>query len=268
MNYLALTGLLAQALTLFDGAFLSRTLQLTASTTPASVSGLRLWLKPESLSGANGTGISTWADSSGNSWSPTNTTSASMPYITNNVLNGYQGLYFDGGDWLKCPGAANGLARNVTGCTIVGVVKRDSGTTSRAFFTIERNAAGSSRFYAYVDIANQIQAGGRRLDSDSFAGFGSTYAMGAGFFWQVAVADYSNAKGFLYYNGTSAHTNASWQTSGSTSDTDSNALTVGAFSNVAEPWVGVIVEIAVYNRALSASDVATLDEYFTAKYGL
>lgn len=56
--------------------------------------GLTIWHRPETLSGANGTRVSQWDDSSGNNYHSYSLASTNEPYVTNAVLNGFAGLRF------------------------------------------------------------------------------------------------------------------------------------------------------------------------------
>lgn len=67
-------------------------------TLPNELSQLEMWLKPETLTGnTNGTPVSTWTDSSGNSRSLTSS-STRRPTYNANALNSLGGLVFDGVD--------------------------------------------------------------------------------------------------------------------------------------------------------------------------
>lgn len=237
-----------------------------SSLGPADVTGLVLWYKPESLSGANGTAISTWTDSSANGWDMTNAVAGKQPYITNNVANGYAAAYFDGTDFLFAEGGALASWNNVSGATLIAVLKTNS--VAGAVLFVSRNSLGSSRFYIYAS-SGKPTLGGRRLDTDSFQTLGSTDVYSSGFLSHEGWVDYSNSDASVYTNGTLAASTSTFQTSGNTSATDSLNISMGGINTTpSEPFTGWITEAIFYNRAISSGDRAIITAYLEAKYGL
>src|SRR4051812_19518760 len=73
---------------------------------PTDISGLKLWLKADSLSLNDGDAVTTWTDSSGNSNTASQGTAANKPTYKTAVLNALPVVRFDGSnDYL-------GVARN------------------------------------------------------------------------------------------------------------------------------------------------------------
>lgn len=255
-----------QALSLADPASFWNT--SSDSPTPDDVSGLKLWFKPESLSGSDGTAISTWTDSSGNGWDATNSTAAQQPYITNSVANGYNAIYMDGGDILQVLAGGNAILNNKPGVTVYGLVKTNSTSAgAKSFFHFSRNTSGSTRFYPYLN-GSSVTGGGRRLDTDGFAAMGSTYASPSGWYLFEVIGDYADSAGYVFVNSVPVHTNTSWLTDGNTSATDSANIRIGGVATGTESWVGWVSEIVVYDKAVTASDRNVLSNYFKTKYGL
>lgn len=253
-----------QVLTLADPALNASASQ--ASQGPDSVSGLVLWYKPESLSGANGTAIATWTDSSANGWDMTNAVSGKQPYITNSVANGYAAAYFDGGDVLFAEGGALSSWRNVAGATLIAVVRTNSVSSLQGIAFAGRNVAGSARAYLFSN-SGKPAVGGRRLDSDSFASSMAGDLLPGGWTLVEAWIDYSNSDAATYTNGVLAGSTTSFQTDGNTSDTDSAAVCLGGISaSPGEPFIGWIAEVMMFNRAISSADRSIISSYFVQKY--
>lgn len=248
---------------------LSKKASSTAS--PSDISGLVLWLKPESLSGADGTAISQWDDSSANAWHATNSVSGGQPYITNAVINGYNAAYFDGGDSLRLSGASVSILRNKPGCSVLAVVNRNTTAAGDKYILhIQRNAAVYARFLVGLTGNTNVTAGGRRLDTDSFAYFGSAHPSPlATWYVHEAIGNYSDSHALTLVNATPVHTNTAWLTDGNTQDTDSaNMNTVGGASSALNLWIGWIAELVVYDAALSESDRQTVEGYLRNKYAI
>lgn len=66
---------------------------------PDSISGLKLWLKADAITGSNdGDSVTTWTDSSGNTNNATQSTAANKPTYKTNIINGNPVVRFDGVD--------------------------------------------------------------------------------------------------------------------------------------------------------------------------
>lgn len=270
MNFLGFV-ILAAVLTLADPAFLGRTSATISSVEPDDISGLQVWLKSESVSGADGSELAQWNDSSANAWHATNSVSAQRPYVTNSVLNGYAAAYFDGGDALKLPSTSVGILRNKTGCSAFAVVSRNSTAAGDKYiFHFCRNSAGSTRFLMGYTGNTNVNAGGRRLDTDSYATFGSTYPSPlTTFYVHEAIGNYSDSHGRMLINGTSVHENTSWLTDGSTSDTDgTDANWIGGSTPGFSPFTGWMAELIIYDRALSDTERQSVEAYINTKFAI
>lgn len=65
---------------------------------PTDISGLKAWYDASTLTGADGSSVSTWLDSSGNEANMFQSTTAAQPTLQTNELNGRNVVRFDGVD--------------------------------------------------------------------------------------------------------------------------------------------------------------------------
>jgi hypothetical protein len=125
-----------------------------------------------------------------------------------------------------------------------------------------------------VDNAAQASGwhyGGRRLDADGgdFNQSASDYN-GTSFYIAVAQHRYAVAQKQLWINGASENLDTSFQTAGSTSNTDSSVATgIGFNSNASTSFfAGDIAEIIVFPTALSTADRQAVERYLSNKYAI
>ncbi|CAN7324471.1 hypothetical protein LJR168_001768 [Pseudoxanthomonas sp. LjRoot168] len=115
---------------------------------------------------------------------------------------------------------------------------------------------------------NTIYGGGRRLDSDSLQTLTDSINYGTGYGIAGTVLDYANSDGFAWVNGSAAGSSTSFQTSGNTSATNSQAWNIGATGANLNPHLGRIGEIILCNTALGTSDRQKLEGYLAHRWGL
>jgi len=247
--------------------FVSKLNAAAAASDPSSISNLQVWLKAESLAGANGTATSPWADSSGNDYSPTNQ-GTGRPYVTNSVLNGYNALFFATNQWLQFPPSAHGISSNVPGMTIVAVHQR---TITSAFLRILVFVATGGSPTATRSLIGEfngdLRADGKRLDADAYVGNTNGNA-GASFYASTILVDFSAADLFMYTNGVPSYTNASFSTAGNSQALASQRMRIGADGGGGNAWVGRLAELIVYNRKLTPTELAAVHAYLRAKFAL
>ena len=70
--------------------------------------------------------------------------------------------------------------------------------------------------------------------------------------WYHLVGTYDGANGRIYIDGTEKH---SWETTGSISITNINGALIGKTGNNAYYFNGLIDEVRIYNRALTAAEI-------------
>jgi hypothetical protein len=167
--------------------------------------------------------------------------------------------------------ASLNVFRNVSGGTAFVVGKIDNIVGSQVFFAASRNGSNSqARLVIDTDpAASSWRAGGRRLDADGFNASTSASSWDTNVNVLTGVLDYGNSDSFLYENGTLLNSNTSFQTNGTTSDTNSDAVHIGATGGGLVSFLdGVIAEMILYQRALSAAERQRVERYLGKKWGI
>jgi hypothetical protein len=240
---------------------------LASGFNPKSIAGLGLWLDASVTSSLtfNGDTVSEWRDLSGSGRHFSQATAGSQPDGNSRTQNGLRVLDFDGNDFLTGNSATLNLTRNVSGLTVFAVVKEDVIASNVTLF-FASTGGGLTRL-SVRNFGTQKTAGGRRLDADSFASTGDNLRTTNPLVSSV-VADYANADLFLYESGTLTASNTSFQTAGTTSDTDSTGVAIAGNLAGAEGLNGFFSEVVVYQRALPTTERQKIEGYLAWKWGL
>jgi hypothetical protein len=242
-------------------------------TTPADVTGLRLWLKADAITGlADGAAVGTWSDSSGLGNDATEGTGGFQPTYQTNEVTGLPCVRFDGTDDRLSIVPANMLAasNNAAGFTAFAYVNLSTASfASRDIYSISNGVDGTAvriKFGQRAATLGEWSMSGRRLDADVAQNLvGNQTQTG----WQLitVVSDWANDDAFIYRDGNLEASTTTWLTAGNTSATNALAARVGcAPSGGSEFWIGDIAELVVYDNAVSTTDRLNLWAYFQAKY--
>lgn len=245
--------------------------------TPAQLSTLAAWYDASdatqlfdatsggSLVAADGT-VARIEDKSGNAFHLTQAAAGARPTRKTAVRNGLDVLRGDGWDYLF-RGTTN-ILRNVAGATLAAVVAPKDAANEFGMLYVSTSNANITRAHITVNTANALRSGGRRLDTDSFAGGnGGSYTADE---WMVLIArfDYAAATLKLYKNGgTAVMSLLTFQTAGNTSDTDAGAVSLFSIYT-AQIITADFGESLICNSALSDADLNTLGSYLAARWGL
>lgn len=216
------------------------TLTSRAPIQPNSVSGLLLWLKPESLYLNDGDPISTWPDSSGN-YNTASATGSERPTYKTSIVNGKAVARFDGlDDYLTL----------TTGLT----------TVRTAILVIKWTAGGA----AWVPVLGSSSVYDFHGDSPGDAQYFSTL------YTSSSVLSGSTFDNGIYSQPSSLTKNLSnfrvieIQTTGNTS-VDQISKDRSIAGRVIK---GDIAEVMLYNSVISSADRVGIESYLSAKYGL
>lgn len=215
---------------------------------PASISGLKVWLKADAINQTDGSAVSSWPDSSGNANNATQATGTNQPIFKTAILNGRPIVRFDGtNDNLKTAAFASPLSVS----TIFVVAKMSTADQIQYFYdgitTTNRNAL------LRYDAANGGQL-------DQFAGTEVFGAFVKGSF-VVLSSVFNGASSATYNNGASI-------ISGNVGTQTLTGLSVGADRINVAFLNGDIAEILVYDSALSSTDRAKARTYLSQKYAI
>jgi len=240
----------------------------TATPTPGPfpTSGLKLWLEADAGVTLNGSTVSQWADQSGSGTNASQGTSASQPILVANALNGKPAVRFDGSnDYMTFNLPINGL----TGMTVFLV------SSNRA-----NQTAGSSQAEYAAIFWNETTSWGTvylsPFQSQVAWRFGTTQvynrqiytrpsSVGSGYTRTTMKHDGPAGTDTLYVNGVQVQS-ATGKLSALTGHQDTGNLGRGYNNNTY--FNGDIVEVLVYNRALSDSERQSVEQYLDGKYNL
>jgi len=225
-------------------------------------SGLSLWLKSDVGVTLAGSGVSQWADQSGNGRNATQTSSTSRPTVVANALNGLPALSFDGvNDFMTFTMPVNGL----TGMTVIVVAAnsadRAGGSTnaeSSAVFWNEVNSWGSiylSPFQTNVKFRFGTGQTGNLPSYTRPASIGNAFS--------VSTAIKNRTTDSLYVNGALVVSQSGKLTTIANTQSLGN---IGRGYNNNTFFPGLIAEVIVYNRALSDAERQAAEGYLTSKY--
>jgi hypothetical protein len=211
-----------------------------------------LWLDAETLSGSDGTQISTWADRSGNSRDATQATGGAQPKLYNNVLNGKKVVRFDGVDDVMEVDLTNPISQPIT----IFAVTKQSGLPSvngRVIHSSDPNLAGSTFFPL-----------GLNSSGNHLWNFGTDTVTGVSFSSNFAIYGViaNGSQSATFRNG------ASLFTGNPGSNGIARYLYVGNLQSGLRGLNGDIAEILIFSTALSALNRQRVERYLGAKYAI
>ena len=254
-------------------------------TDPRDLPGNVLWLDGSDVDGdfvSGGTFVNgtTWIDkSTASNADASQSTASATPAVLSSSFNGLTAVEFDGNDFLDIASTAFGALRNVEGATMIGFLATDVQSSNRALRALMISSgansaatrAGISLFDSFgtsVGGTGDFGLAGRRLDSDGFQRIEGGSVIPSELASVTGVFNYLNGEATLLVDG-EVETQASFQSAGTTSDTDSLNIRVGADAALGSPrgfFNGQIAELIVYDRVLDASELASVQAYFAQKW--
>jgi hypothetical protein len=235
----------------------------SGGNTPLTIPNLGLWLKADVGVTLVGGAVNAWADQSGNGRDYS--APATRPAYSG-TLNGLPVLTFNGStDYLTGNAASLNIARNVSGVTMIAVVKYATGGADQRLCLIGTNSASNVRA-GISSMSSQYRTSGRRLDSDSAQGSNAGTVTGS-FAIQAGIFRYSVATAGVGVN--SVVSDFAFQTAGNASDTDSARTAIGVDLQLTGNFLnGDIAEIIVYQRAISVEERNSVERYLSVKWGI
>ena len=213
--------------------------------------------------------VTAWADQSGNGRHFAQATATSQPLYQPD--QGLSAPYFDGtNDLLSGNAASLNLTRNLPGFTLFHVIRYvgSPDTTRRMGFWASNNAA-AARVTLEKTATDTNSTGNRRLDADGSQAV-SGVSVPATRIIQCARFQYTATTLRGYMNGTQFAASTSFQTAGSTSDTDSGTVGIGGQGTGVGtlPMVGPIFSVLAYQRALTDLEKIQVTQYLGRQYAI
>lgn len=225
---------------------------------PNLISQGALWLDAADLNSITKDGsnnVSQWTDKFGNS-NATQGTGANQPVYTANILNNKPIIRFGGNDFLNLASAIHTLTNNNNTCFVVA----NTTTTNATQRLLSMSEAGSSRYNLQFDsTVGQISFQSRNA-------FGSAVSIGS-----MTETNFNIIRGrragttqAITFNAGTEQTNAS-----GADESGIDAATIGAFTDgTTNPLTGDIAEIIIYEKSLSESEIRSVEQYLSLKWGI
>jgi hypothetical protein len=259
----------------------SVTLTATGAAAPSSpvTSGLQLWLKADAGVSTNSSGtVTNWADQSGNGNDAAQDDSTNAPLLVTNEVNGKPVLRFEGSPiymTVQPSASINTLAGDVTTFAVIRIDdysvrqalwnETDPGTDIPGPNDWWIDPTGSPIVYrgdslgmvGHTDLSTWV---GQPLT------FVPTTAPSAFFILGWVAPNSDQALIFLFNDQTNA---AIYYSYTSVPAEVGNPLMIGTCGDhVSEQLKGDMAELLIYDRALSSTEVATVEDYLARKYGI
>jgi len=217
---------------------------------------LSAWFKADSLSGADGSSVSSWTDSSGNGNNASQATSARQPTLQTNELGGLPVVRFDGTNDIVSDGDISALDVGTGDIWVAALFKCTD--QSNVDFIFEK---GTTQFAVVGTKAGNLQlrlGGTSNIPSQSDGNWSRTE-----FVLATGSRVSSTCTGFV--NG-SPMTTTNTTNTGSISNSD--VFDIGASAVGGNPMQGDIAEILVGGATLSTENREKIEGYLAWKYGL
>jgi hypothetical protein len=241
------------------------------SFSPTSISNLSVWLDAadsNTITFDTGVDIEKWATKSsfGNA-DMEQPLPGEQPTYVSNVQNGLPAVRFTTAQWMESGGS---ITLSPAQTWFVSVRPLDSGNVFYMSHGIETGAFGYGSYLwgSNADFAALVRSGGSRGIQDVVSGGASPFTVGS---WQIAS--------FVVRNTSAVASNdIYWNINGTTRSTAFNATGSGVLSgsisrrlilnDLNYPSSNEVGEILIYDRALTTSEVAQVQNYLGFKWGL
>lgn len=232
--------------------------------------------KADSLTGADLSAVSSWAESSGAGLpAAVQATSANQPKLRVGALNGHNTVEFDGtNDFLSLSGSALALAQNAANLIVFIAYKLPVTTVTTGPRTLLSLSSGTSTAANRVTVQTHNAslfpiAGGRQLDANSLISVAGSSQLTTGKLGVLTGSFQWSANDlFLYDDGNLIASTLAFQAVGSTSNTPSLAGAIGANAvGGAEFFSGQIAEMIIVNAVDTPTVRANVHTYLYNTYG-
>ena len=228
---------------------------------PTLLPNLQLWLDASDTSATNivesGGLVSQWSDKSGQGNNVTGS-GAARPTTNATTKNGKNVLDFNGNDSLVMPSALHSISNSDNTIFLVSKRNTEDGSGDRV---IECATAGTiDIIHSYSSVAGQYLYKNRNTPGGD-----------------VVISGLTNTDFQLFTSIHSGTTSQSLSVNSGTADTNSNGEDVATTDECAigsnaqsdgSFLIGSIAEIIIYNRALTATEVASVNNYLSNKWGI
>lgn len=241
-----------------NSSVLSVLFQANNNTNAIPRSGLMLWLDANNSLTLSGSDVTTWADISGSQNNATQSTSLDQPTLVTNAINGLPAVAFNGSSqFLQLPA---GFANFTSGCSIFVVTNPTTVSTGARFIDFGNGSASNN---VLLDEPSSSGAALYVYNGSSPTNVTSSSAITLNQFQLLEAVHNGTASATISTNGVFGAQNNSMNSINNTSRANNY---IGQGSGGGNYFQGQIAEILVYNRAVTASEQASIEGYFLGKY--
>jgi len=201
----------------------------------------------DNLTGADGSAVSVWTDSSAFAWKLRQITTASQPTLKANIINGHQVVRTGASGWMQC--ASFGPFAMPT--TIMAVAKTSGTTGQRTLFSAVVSTAVQSIYIDSTRLTWGLSAGAAAVGGDP-----------ADNNFHILTAHFENGYASLSVDGIPVNV---------VSGVGSNALygmLLGQNNGGGSYWNGDVARVKVWNAKLTPDQEAAEGAALAATYGL
>jgi hypothetical protein len=233
---------------------------VTAVSSPTEISGCVLWLDgaDNATITASGGLVSQWTDKSA-SGAVLQASGSARPTLSSTGFNGRQALVFNGTSTNMASASAYTATNGLSGMTRIAVCQNVSGNSVAA-----RVFSGGSDMF--INMNGSWRAA---VDSTSSTNFVSSTTFSSGSVLPAGVyADVFSSSAITQYGLGSLATLTVSGTIPSTTGTGTPTLHVGSNIGANFFWNGPIAEVIYFNRALTRAELARVEAYLAAKWGI
>lgn len=224
---------------------------------PTNLTGNQLWLDASDLSTiTTATGVSVWADKSGNGNNATQGTADDQPATGATTQNGKNILDFDGTETLILPSALYAIPADDS--TIFVASKRASEDVSiDAMVGMGEDGVNNGYFLVYSSASGSIIFRNRQL-AGTVTSAGNTNTN-----FNINRGRRSGTTQAVAVNGGTEVTATT-----ATDPTTVDIALIGGTASASLFLIGSIGEIIIYNRSLSTAEIAAVENYLTNKWAI
>ena len=223
--------------------------------------------------GSNSAFVDTWYDQSGNDRHASQASTTLQPRIVNagtiDRINSRPTVLFDGSN--DCLGVTTGLNlfQNVDFAYHFSVVKYTAVPTAvQNLFMATVNGSGAARFNIGNSAGSKQRTAARRLDADTTANLDTTVNITTNPTLYFSFVRYVIRDAAVRINNVSNTSNATFVSSGSTSNTASTTIRIGSNAGGTNTFNGSLSELILYNTAPPSVRLSNMNTSIMSYYGI
>jgi hypothetical protein len=218
-------------------------------TIPTDITGLKLWLKADSLALSDGAAVTSWTDSSGLG---NHAVTGDAPTFKTNIVNGLPIVRFNGSsNYLDSPASAS-----LSALTVFVVAKRSASAGTYTMVGAHTSGGGLQFRMESSDSLGLLNEG--------IASIGTSSGTVSPSVFNLLHADLTNASAYHFFINNVAAGNSTTGVSLSTGQ----LIRIGMTDSSTERMNGDIAEIVLYDSVLNSTDRTAIAGYLLGKYAL